>query len=290
MTAALEVLATGPLATVQDLGRPGLAAVGVGLSGAADRGSLRLANRLVGNEEGAAGVEVTFGGLSVRALRPVTVAVTGAVCPVDGGAVNAVTHLAAGSRLTLGTPAAGLRSYLAVRGGITVPEVLGSRSWDALAGLGPEPLAVGDVLPAGPASGPPPCVDLAPVAAPTAGEVLLRVLPGPRDDWFPPSAVRELLSATWTVGAASDRVGMRLDGPALERVREGELPSEGMVPGALQVPPGGRPVLFLADHPVTGGYPVLAVVLRRDLDRAAQARPGQPLRFVLPAAGRPHGA
>lgn len=284
MTAALEVLATGPLATVQDLGRPGLAAVGVGRSGAADRASLRLANRLVGNEECAAGVEVTFGGLSVRALRPLTVAVTGAVCPVDGGAVNAVVHLPAGRRLTLGTPTAGLRSYLAVRGGITVPEVLGSRSRDVLAGLGPEPLAVGDVLPAGPPSGPPPCVDLAPVAPPDAGEVVLRVGPGPRADWFTPAAVRELLSAAWTVGAASDRVGMRLEGPALERVVQGELPSEGLVPGALQVPPGGRPVLFLADHPVTGGYPVVAVVLRADLDRAAQARPGQTLRFT-PAPG-----
>ncbi|MDH6226937.1 biotin-dependent carboxyltransferase family protein [Streptomyces sp. MJP52] len=282
MTAALEVLAAGPLATVQDLGRPGLAAVGVGLSGAADRGSLRLANRLVGNEEGAAGVEATFGGLSVRALRAVTVAVTGAVCPLTVGAMNSVVHLAAGQRLTLGTPTAGLRSYLAVRGGIAVPAVLGSRSRDVLAGLGPAPLAAGDVLPAGPAPAAPPCVDLAPVAAvpPERGEVVLRVRPGPRDDWFAPGAVRELLSAAWTVGAASDRVGMRLDGPVLPRAVEGELPSEGMVPGALQVPPGGRPVLFLADHPVTGGYPVIAVVLRDDLDHAAQARPGSTLRFT----------
>ncbi|MGW0606530.1 5-oxoprolinase subunit C family protein [Streptomyces sp. NPDC002640] len=280
MTAALRVLATGPLATVQDLGRPGLAAVGVGRSGAADRGALRLANRLVGNEEGAAAVEVTFGGLSVRALRPVTVAVTGAACPLSVGAVDSVVHLAAGRRLTLGAPSAGLRSYLAVRGGIAVPEVLGSRSRDVLAGLGPAPLAVGDVLPAGPAPAEPPRVDLAPVAAPEAGEVVLRVRPGPRDDWFTPGAVRELLSAVWTVGADSDRVGMRLDGPALERAVGGELPSEGVVPGSLQVPPGGRPVLFLADHPVTGGYPVIAVVLADDLDRAAQARPGRPLRFT----------
>ncbi|WP_151773253.1 biotin-dependent carboxyltransferase family protein [Streptomyces abyssomicinicus] len=283
-TAALEVLATGPLATVQDLGRPGLAAVGVGLSGAADRGSLRLANRLVGNEEGAAGVEVTFGGLSVRARRAVTVAVTGAACPLTTGAMNSVVHLAPGQRLTLGTPVAGLRSYLAVRGGIAVPAVLGSRSRDVLAGLGPAPLAVGDVLPAGPPPAAPPCVDLAPVAAAPSGEVLLRVRLGPRDDWFTGAAVRELLSAPWTVGAASDRVGMRMDGPALPRAVTGELPSEGMVPGALQVPPGGRPVLFLADHPVTGGYPVIAVVLRDDLDRAAQARPGQALRFTCAAA------
>ncbi|MBT2886643.1 biotin-dependent carboxyltransferase family protein, partial [Streptomyces sp. McG5] len=135
------------------------------------------------------------------------------------------------------------------------------------------------VLPAGPAPAAFPCVDLAPVRTAFGGEPQLRVALGPRDDWFTPEAVRRLLAEPWTVGAASDRVGMRLEGPALERAVGGELPSEGMVPGALQVPPGGRPVLFLADHPVTGGYPVVACVLRADLDLAAQARPGQTLRF-----------
>ncbi|MGW4916957.1 5-oxoprolinase subunit C family protein [Streptomyces albidoflavus] len=276
---ALEILATGPLATVQDLGRPGLAAIGVGASGAADRSALRLANRLVGNPEGAAAVEATLGGLAVRALRPLTVAVTGAPAPLSTGAARSVIQLAEGERLELGTPPAGLRSYLAVRGGLTVPEVLGSRSRDLLASLGPPPLAPGDVLPAGPAPAAFPCVDLAPVRTAFGGEPELRVALGPRDDWFTPEAVRRLLSEPWTVGAASDRVGMRLEGPALERAVGGELPSEGMVPGALQVPPGGRPVLFLADHPVTGGYPVVACVLRADLDLAAQARPGQTLRF-----------
>ncbi|WP_436735710.1 biotin-dependent carboxyltransferase family protein [Streptomyces sp. BBFR102] len=276
---ALEILAPGPLATVQDLGRPGLAAMGVGASGAADRSALRLANRLVGNPEGAAAVEATLGGLAVRALRPLTVAVTGAPAPLSTGAPHAVIQLAAGERLELGTPPAGLRSYLAVRGGITVPEVLGSRSRDVLAALGPAPLTPGDVLPAGPAPAAFPSVDLAPVRTPFGGEPELRVALGPRDDWFTAEAVRRLLSGPWTVGAASDRVGMRLEGPALERAVGGELPSEGMVPGALQVPPGGRPVLFLADHPVTGGYPVIAVVLRADLDLAAQTRPGQGLRF-----------
>ncbi|MEU6109008.1 biotin-dependent carboxyltransferase family protein [Streptomyces albidoflavus] len=276
---ALEILAPGPLATVQDLGRPGLAAMGVGASGAADRSALRLANRLVGNPEGAAAVEATLGGLAVRALRPVTVAVTGAPAPLSTGAVRSVIRLAEGERLELGTPPAGLRSYLAVRGGITVPQVLGSRSRDVLAALGPPPLAPGDVLPAGPVPAAFPCVDLAPVRTPFGGEPELRVALGPRDDWFTPEAVRRLLAGPWTVGAASDRVGMRLEGPALERAVGGELASEGMVPGALQVPPGGRPVLFLADHPVTGGYPVIACVLRADLDLAAQARPGQTLRF-----------
>ncbi|MFD5023824.1 biotin-dependent carboxyltransferase family protein [Streptomyces sp. NPDC058373] len=278
---ALEVLATGPLATVQDLGRPGLASMGVGASGAADRTALRLANRLVGNPEGAAAVEATLGGLAVRALRPVTVAVTGAPAPLTHGAPHSVIHLPEGDRLELGTPPVGLRSYLAVRGGIAVPEVLGSRSRDVLAALGPGPLAVGDVLPAGSVPAGFPRVDLAPVRVPSGGEVGLRVVLGPRDDWFTPGAVRSLLSEPWVAGSASDRVGMRLDGPGLERAVGGELPSEGVVPGALQVPPGGRPVLFLADHPVTGGYPVIAVVLRADMDLAAQVRPGQRLRFRL---------
>lgn len=279
----IDVVATGPLATVQDLGRPGLGDIGVGVSGAADRGSLRLANRLVGNQEGAAAIEVTLGGLVLRPRRELTVAVTGAACPVTvaghGAAVNAVLTVPAGAELRLGTPDRGLRNYVAVRGGLDVEPVLGSRSTDVLAGLGPRPLSPGDELPAG---SPPevfPHVDLAPVATPPADEVVLRVEPGPRDDWFDEDAVTTLLSRPYTITADSNRVGMRLDGPELPRRRTDELPSEGMVAGALQVPPSGRPTLFLADHPVTGGYPVIAVVTSADVDRAAQARPGQRLRF-----------
>ena len=284
---ALEVLATGPLATVQDLGRPGHAAWGVGASGAADRASLRLANRLVGNPEGAAALEVTLGGLSVRALRDVIAALTGAPSPaqVEGGggtwgaAHNAVLTLRRGDVLTLAAPSAGLRTYLAVRGGVDVAPVLGSRSTDVLAGLGPDALTAPMRLPVGPPPADYPCVDLAPVADPPSGDVTLRVVPGPRDDWFTPAALDTLLSQDWTVTPDMDRVGVRLDGPELSRAVGGELPSEGVVRGALQVPPSGRPTLFLSDHPVTGGYPVIAVVLDADVDRAAQARPGQRLRF-----------
>ncbi|WP_433871918.1 biotin-dependent carboxyltransferase family protein [Saccharopolyspora sp. CA-218241] len=279
----LEVLATGPLATVQDLGRPGLADIGVGPSGAADRGALRLANRLLGNDEGAAAVEVTFGGLELRAHRAVTVAVTGAPCPVavDGrsAAVNAPVRLAAGARLRLGTPGTGLRSYLAVRGGLDVEPVLGSRATDVLAGLGPDPLAPGTWLPVGPPPERFPVVDVAPVPAHPAGELVLRVHPGPRDDWFTEDALRALLTSRYEVTADCDRVGMKLAGPELPRRRTDELPSEGMVSGALQVPPSSRPTLFLADHPVTGGYPVIAVVTAADVDKAAQAPPGQRIRF-----------
>jgi biotin-dependent carboxylase-like uncharacterized protein len=287
---ALVVLATGPLTTVQDLGRPGRGHLGVGRSGAADRGALRLANRLLANPEGAAGLEVTLGGLQVRAHGELLVALTGAPCPasVTDAAGRArdigrgsVERLPDGTTLRLGVPSCGLRTYLAVRGGLDVLEVLGSRATDVLAGLGPERPVPGAVLPVGPAPEGFPAVDFAPVPEPESGELVLNVLPGPRDDWFRPEALAALCAEPYEVTAHSDRVGMRLLGPRLERARDGELPSEGMVPGALQVPPSGQPTLLLADHPMTGGYPVIAVLRTRDIDRAAQARPGQRIRFRL---------
>lgn len=293
--AELEVLSTGPLTTVQDLGRPGFAHLGVGRSGAADRGALRLANRLLANPEGAAALEVTLGGLRVRAHGHLIVALTGAPCPATvtetSGHVRPIGHqsverLPDGATLWLGVPAHGLRTYLAVRGGLAVPEVLGSRSTDTLAGLGPERPAPGSLLPVGPPPDALPAVDLAPVPWPdprSADELVVEVLPGPRADWFSPGALRALCTEPYVVTADCDRVGIRLHGPRLERTRDGELPSEGVIPGALQVPPSGRPTLFLADHPVTGGYPVIAVVRERDVDRAAQARPGQRIRFRLPS-------
>ncbi|KRE37040.1 allophanate hydrolase [Janibacter sp. Soil728] len=287
---ALEIVATGPQSTVQDLGREGLAGLGVGRSGAADLGSLRLANRLLGNREGAAALEVTFGGLEVRARGGMWVTVTGAMTPatIDGRPVGhaAVTWLPDGASLRLGPATAGLRSYLAVRGGIDVAPVLQSRSTDTMAVLGPAVPAPGDLLPIGPTPGAPPLVDVAPVATPTTGEVRLRVAPGPRTDWFVPAALDALTGGTYEVTAESNRVGMRLSGPVLARARDDELKSEGMVPGALQVPPTGQPTLFLADHPVTGGYPVIGVVLSDDVGLAAQAQPGQRLRFVLIGGAR----
>jgi biotin-dependent carboxylase-like uncharacterized protein len=280
---SLEVVATGPLATVQDLGRPGLAALGVGRSGAADTSSMRLANRLVGNKGGTACVEVTFGGLEVRVRGGVNVALGGAPCPmsVDGRQVApyAVVWVPDGATLRLGAPTSGLRSYLAVRGGLAVAPVLHSRSTDTLSGVGPPPLEPGTRLRIGRPTRPLPGVDLAPVRVPDAGDLWLRVVRGPRADWFTEAAYDALLSTPYEVTAESNRIGMRLSGAALERSRDAELPSEGMVPGALQVPPSGQPTLFLADHPVTGGYPVVAVVVSADVGLAAQARPGQQLRF-----------
>jgi biotin-dependent carboxylase-like uncharacterized protein len=284
----IEVLAAGPSSTIQDLGRPGLAALGVGVAGAADRRSLRRANRLAGNPEGAAAIELTLGGLRLRFGSDARVALAGAPCAVVAGrerrtlAMDAAERVAAGEELRVGTPSAGVRTYLAVAGGIAVEPVLGSRSTDTLAGLGPARLARGDTLPVGPppSAGPPAGAELAGAAGLVIGaEPVLQVSPGPRADWFS-RAARELLGATaWTVTPQSDRVGVRLDGPPLERAVEAELPPEGMVEGALQVPPDGRPVLFLADHPVTGGYPVIAIVAPRDIPLAAQARPGTRLRF-----------
>ena len=277
MTRSLTVLATGPLTTVQDQGRPGQAALGIGRSGACDRASAALANRLVGNPAGAALLEVTLGGLAVRAEADLVLVTTGARCP--GAPHAAPTLLRRGAELRLGVPGGGLRSYLAVRGGIDVPPVLGSRATDLLAGLGPAVVAAGDVLPVGEPTAPPAEVDIAPVADPAAGEVTVAVLPGPRADWFGDAGWAALTGRPWLVTSQSNRVGLRLDGEPLERLRNGELPSEGMVRGALQVPPSGTPVLFLADHPVTGGYPVIGYVVDPDVDRCAQLRPGQPLRF-----------
>ncbi len=280
---ALEVLRTGPLTTVQDAGRPGRAALGVSPSGAVDREAYGLANRLVGNREGAAVLELTLGALELRARGRLTIAVTGAMAPVTVAGQAVDTHVALdvpdGATVTFGPPRTGLRSYVAARGGVATEPVLGSRSTDVLAGLG-RPLEDGDVLPVGTTTGGPvPAVDVAPVRALPEGDLELRVLVGPRDDWFTDEALRLLREEPFAVASDSNRVGMRLDGPTLDRSRADELPSEGTVAGAVQVPPSGQPVLFLADHPVTGGYPVIAVVLAADLPLAGQARPGQRLRF-----------
>lgn len=281
----IEVVQSGPLATIQDLGRPGHAHLGVPHSGAADAHALRLANRLVGNPESAAGIEFTIGGAALRFHRHAWITLTGAPLPaqVDGRAygMNAPFHVPANGLLELGTPALGLRSYLAVRGGLATEDVLGSRSTDLLSGLGPAPLSAGDRLPLGPTTGLDDMrVDVAPVSLPSDVPVL-RILPGPRDDWFTAKALAALTSEPYTVSSESNRVGVRLEGTPLPRARDGELSSEGMVTGALQVPPSGLPIVFLADHPTTGGYPVIAVLASGDVPTAAQLRPGQHIRFRL---------
>ncbi|WP_343908728.1 biotin-dependent carboxyltransferase family protein [Nocardioides aquiterrae] len=267
---SLEVLEVGPLVTVQDRGRVGCAHLGVPRAGALDAPAAALANRLVGNDEDAAVLEVLLGGLVLRADTGCWVAVTGAA---DRGGAE---WLPAGAELRVDVPATGLRSYVAVAGGIAVPPVLGSRSTDTLAWVGPPPVSPGTVLPVGEARAQPRPLDTP--RAPRPGP--LRLVPGPRDDWFVPDALDLLCGSAYTVGADSNRVGLRLEGPALRRAREGELASEGMVLGAVQVPPSGMPVVFLADHPPTGGYPVIGVVAADDLWQCAQLRPGDQVRFT----------
>jgi biotin-dependent carboxylase-like uncharacterized protein len=273
----------GGLAVVQDLGRPGFGHLGVPPSGALDGPALRLANRLVGNPEAAAGVEL-LGGFAVRAECSCTVAVTGPRVPVTvGGRLvgsHAPVHLVAGDELAVGVPETGLRSYLALSGGVAVPPELGSRSTDLLSGIGPAPLAEGDALPLGARVGVPVGVDvLAPPRVPD--ELVLPVLLGPREDWFTDPA-GQLAAGRWRVSERGNRVGLRLDGPALTRTDAfagRELASEGVVTGAVQVPADGRPVVFLADHPTTGGYPVVGVVDPAVLPLLGQARPGTRVRL-----------
>ncbi|UUN25720.1 biotin-dependent carboxyltransferase family protein [Streptomyces sp. FIT100] len=280
---ALAVVRAGALTTVQDLGRPGYAHLGVPRSGALDPAALRLVNRLVGNPERAAVLETTLTGCAVRPRRAVTVAVGGAPCAVRVGgrpaAWGAPVRVPAGTLLEVGAAVRGVRSYVAFAGGVEAEPVLGSRSTDLLSGLGPAPLGDGAVLPLGVPAGPPGRLDGTPWPAP-ASELILRVGLGPRDDWFTAAALRTLATGAYRVSAASNRIGLRTEGPSLERSVGAELPSEGMVLGAVQVPPDGRPVVFLADHPTTGGYPVVAVVREADLGAAAQAAPGTPVRFV----------
>lgn len=276
----LEVLRPGPLTTVQDLGRPGLAHLGIGRSGAADRGSAQRANTLVGNDAGAALLETTLGRLTLRASAPVLVALTGAgsVLLLDGAEHprDTVAEVAAGATLAVSAPTWGVRGYLAVRGGIEVPPWQGSRSRDTLAGLGPAPLRAGDSLtlgpePARPASGP--------VRVDVPGAASLQALLGPRSDCLGERGLALFWSADWRVGTQADRVGVHLHGPTLPRASAAELASEGTLPGAVQLTPNG-PVILLADAPVTGGYPVVAVLTAPALDRAAQLRPGETVRLV----------
>jgi biotin-dependent carboxylase-like uncharacterized protein len=274
----LEVVDPGALTTVQDLGRPGHAHLGVPRSGALDQPALRLANRLVGNPESAAGLETTLTGAAFRLVRATTLSVTGARCVVrvDGRAAAWGTALSvpAGAEVRVGEATDGVRSYVALAGGVDVVPVLGSRSTDLLSGLGPPPLEAGDRIALGEPTGEPDGTEAVPV--PMRPELRLRL--GPRADWFVSSALSALDGATYEVAADSNRIGLRLTGPAIERA-DGydELPSEGMVLGAVQVPPSGQPVVFLHDHPTTGGYPVVAVVDEGDLPVCAQARPGDRL-------------
>jgi biotin-dependent carboxylase-like uncharacterized protein len=290
--AALKVKGTGLQTLFQDLGRHGQAGQGVSASGAMDQAALKAANRLAGNGSDAAALETIGGGLRLQSMGECVLAVTGADAPLtvrtaDGRQWEVPNHqavaLADGDTLAIGRPLAGARCYVAARGGFAVAPVLGSCATDTLAKVGPTPLAVGDVIdlrqaPAGAIVGAP---ELPAENLPTLEqEVVLDVVLGPRTDWFTAESVARLAAQRWQVTPQSNRVGLRLAGEVpLARAIAGELPSEGTALGALQVPPSGQPVLFLADHPLTGGYPVIGAVAPYHLDRAGQIPVGAWLRF-----------
>ncbi len=308
LRSGLRVVAPGLQSLIQDLGRHGHSGLGVSAAGALDRASLRRANRLVGNAPSAAAVETVAGGLTVQAVGDQVLAVAGAPSELtiesrsdagfDAGSdfddadeagsgpswrtVPMATPFALldGETLSIGAPESGFRSYLAVRGGVDTAPVLGSRSTDTMSGIGPAPLAAGQLLAAGgeAESGVVGHPELQP-EYPGTGVTVLDVVPGPRADWFDQGALDSFTAQDWEVKPQSNRVGMRLQGTPLQRTRQGELASEGTVAGALQVPPEGLPVLFLADHPITGGYPVIAVVVDSQLDRAGQVPIGGKIRF-----------
>ncbi|WP_283248422.1 carboxyltransferase domain-containing protein [Corynebacterium qintianiae] len=273
----------------QDLGRQGNGNLGVTTSGSADRASARTANAAVGNKRNATLLE-NVGGCRLTALAETVVCVTGAEADVTVGGRPALlatpTIVPAGAELVISAPRAGMRSYVAVRGGLIADTELGSAATDLLSGLGPAPITAGETVSM---SLTPPMSANALLTNPlrvaqekgvTVGAV--RCVLGPRDDWFSTETVERFLATDYTVTPASNRVGLRLEAAApLERERPGELPSEGMVAGSVQIPPSGQPVVFLRDHAVTGGYPVIATVINEDVDIAAQLPPGSTLRFEL---------
>lgn len=288
--AGLRVLDPGAQMLIQDAGRPGYAALGVPRSGAVDRPSYDLANRLVGNEVGAPGLEFLATGVDLQAEGSLRIAVTGADLDVlvDGRPAPTRTPLSlrSGARVTLTAARTGLRGYLAVAGGIDVPAVLGSAATDVLSGLGPDPVAAGDLLrinPMPPGTRTP--IVVTDVGVPPVLARPVRLLPGPRCDWFTTAEVAVWSAQPFVVEASSNRIGIRLRGEQplrrrTDRPLPNELPSEPMILGAVQIPPEGQPVIFLNDHPTTGGYPVVAVVRGADLPVLAQARPGDTVRLV----------
>ena len=288
----IEVVRAGMLTTVQDAGRYGSAHLGVPRSGAADMRSFALANRLVGNDANAAALEVTFGGAIIRFTEPTLFALTGAMTPASLGGravwAGSVLRGRANEVLELGAPAFGLRSYIAFSGGLDVRPVLGSRATDTLSGLGPAPLAPGDVLRTGTGSPAPTTPDVIPAPIPVVGQVELRYSLGPRHDWFAPETIENFERATWRVTSETNRVGARLSGPPVAPFRTDQLPSEGMMLGSIEVPPSGFPIVFMADHPTTGGYPVLGVVSEHSLPWLAQSPPGVEVRFVRQRARDTH--
>ena len=280
---SVTVVRAGFPVLVEDGGRAHVAVFGVPSSGAYDTDSATLAQRLVGNPGSAAGLEITLGAVALATDTTVTAAVTGAPTEIAVGdaavAVGEVFSWQPGAELRIGVPLRGVRNYVAVRGGFGVAQVLGSASHDVLSGLGPAPLTAGAVLPLAHLPADDPILGHAPYGPRDPG--LLRIRLGPRDAWFTAEARAALLRRGFDVTADSNRIGIRLRGALLERSASGELPTEPLQRGAIQVPPNGAPIIMGPDHPTTGGYPVIATVVSADWALCGQLRPGDAVRFEL---------
>lgn len=290
---SITVLRAGTLTTLQDRGRSGWAALGVGASGAMDEVALRLANALVGNHDDAVALELTWSGPRLRFAREALVALAGADCEarIDGRSVPGwrAVRVDAGSELDCGRMRLGARACLAIGGGIHVPTVLGSAATDLNAGIGPcggRALRGGDVLEfARRAAAPPPrtrawSLDPQPWFDPNP-LTPIRLLRGRHTDLLTPDSRESLLHAPFRVHADSNRVGLRLEGAKLELAAPCETISEPVARGTMQLPPAGRPIVLMAEHPTTGGYPRIGQVAAIDLPRLAQRRPGDEVRFRM---------
>ena len=283
----IQIKTPGLLTTVQDLGREGFGPIGVSPSGAADPISLRLGNRLVANAESAAGLEMTLLGGTFLFLEGAILALTGSDfgATLDGAAVDLGTSVDVrpGGTLRLGPTCSGARCYLCVQGGIVVTPFLGSASTHILTGLGGfegRSLRKGDVLHIGPATGSFRKRTIAPqVLKYLSPRKVLRVTPGPQMDWFSESALRAFYAGTYRVSEQSNRMGLRLEGTRVSQSAGREMITEGISLGAVQVPPGGLPIILFVDQPTTGGYPKIANVISADLHRVGQLRPGDEIQF-----------
>ncbi|MBP3088915.1 biotin-dependent carboxyltransferase family protein [Corynebacterium sp. sy017] len=293
-----DVLSPGALSLYQDRGRWGYAQLGVSSSGSFDRFCAARANAALGNTVDAPVIEVLMGGLSVRFHAAAhiifygtdsLISITSAAGKKSHSYTGAIIDVQAGDVITLDHADSRLRTYFAIRGGFAVTPILESASSDRLSGIGPAPLSVGDTAHCAYDTGEflamrnwyPTLRQLPPLWQHKQHEILTVTL-GPRDDWFSSTTVRSFLQQRYRVTSESDRIGIRLQAPQpIERLKTEELQSEGMVRGCIQIPPSGDPVIFGADHPVTGGYPVIAVLTRESCDRCAQLVPGQTVSFTL---------
>lgn len=291
---SFKVISTGPQAIFQDRGRFGFASAGVGTSGSFDQHSAARANNALGNDPNATVVEILLGGFEVEALASTSIVFTGTEAEVmvrtaSGQSKNTTTNtiidVAVGDRIRIEPAVFGMRAYFSARGGFAVEKTLGSASTDLISQMGPAPLKAGDVIELG--------QDIAdsrwwpklrqlPIFWTRMPAETLTVVRGPRDNWFTPESLNSFFTQVFTVSNDSNRIGLRMQSSApIQRRVEGELKSEGMVRGSIQIPPGGHPVVFGPDHPVTGGYPVIAVLTSKSCDRSAQLSPGDKVRFKL---------